>query len=468
MIDITTGWLQSIEALAEVPAPQLQWLIDNSTTIVLNAGDFLFKRGDPLENTYVIVEGRIRLYIQQNNDARELLVYEAKAITGYLPFSRGKTAPGYAEAVTETQVLSFPIKKTKDLICTYFELTQALVHVMTSRVREFTAQQQQNEKMMALGKLSAGLAHELNNPASAVVRGAASLKEHLQLLPENFKEIIEIRMKPEEVDIVNNKLFTVLKQKNRPVPGLMQRSNLEDDLTDWMEEHAIAHASELAENFAEAGFTLTDAEDFKQHIPGAYLSPVFNWINSNLVTDKMVCDIEDASRRIADLVTSVKTFTHMDQGHDKQFADIHSGIRNTLNMLQYKIRKGNVEVGQHFDTSLPPVKAMIGELNQVWTNLIDNALDAMEASGKGVLEIRTVRDRADVQVSVIDNGPGIPDNIRSSIFDPFFTTKEIGKGTGMGLDVVTRIVGQHRGSIKVSSVPGRTEFLVCFPINGEE
>jgi len=466
MIEVTTSWLGSIEPLKDVPADQLQWLIDNSTTTILAPGDYLFKAGDPMESTNIIVEGKLRLYYLQNNEAREINVFEPGNITGYLPFSRGRFTPGYGQALTDVQIMQLPIKKTKELISTYFELTQALVQVMTSRVRDFTAQQQQNEKMMALGKLSAGLAHELNNPASAVVRGAASLKNHLQLQPESFKQVMGIRIEPGEVDFVNNKLFTALKKKDRPILPLMQRSDLEDDLTDWMEKKEIAHASEIAENFVDAGFTIADAEEFKLHIPEAHLSPVFNWINSNLVTDKMVTDIEEASKRIADLVSSVKTFTHMDQGHDKQFADIHNGIFNTLNMLQYKVRKGNVDVVQHFDTSLPPVKAMIGELNQVWTNLIDNALDAMEVNSKGILEIVTVRDKEDVHVSVIDNGPGIPPDTLSSIFDPFFTTKEIGKGTGMGLDVVSRIVRQHKGSITVNSVPGRTEFLVCFPING--
>jgi signal transduction histidine kinase len=184
------------------------------------------------------------------------------------------------------------------------------------------------------------------------------------------------------------------------------------------------------------------------------------------VTEKMVIDIEEASRRIAELVGSVKNFTHMDQGHGKQYADIHNGIRNTLTMLQYKVKKANVTVEQNFDTTLPAVNAMIGELNQVWTNLIDNALDAMETNGKGILEIKTVRDKDCVQVAVIDNGPGIPEDIKSRIFDPFFTTKEVGKGTGLGLDVVIRIVKQHQGTIKVNSVPGHTEFVVEFPING--
>lgn len=222
----------------------------------------------------------------------------------------------------------------------------------------------------------------------------------------------------------------------------------------------------MAENFVEFGFSKADLEEFANLIPSQYLSPVLNWINNNLVTEKMVNDIQDASQRISDLVTSVKNFTHMDRGHDKEYTDVHSGIRNTLTMLTHKLRKGNVEVVEHYNTSLPLVKAYVGELNQVWTNLMDNALDAMEVNKKGTLEIKTERDKEFVKVSVIDNGPGIPADIKSRIFDPFFTTKEIGKGTGLGLDVVMRIVNQHKGSIKLNSVPGRTEFIVCFPIDG--
>jgi signal transduction histidine kinase len=165
-------------------------------------------------------------------------------------------------------------------------------------------------------------------------------------------------------------------------------------------------------------------------------------------------------------VSSVKTFTHMDRGQDKQYADIHIGITNTLTMLGYKIRKGNITVVEDFDRTLPEVKALIGELNQVWTNLIDNALDAMEPAGKGTLTIKTRRDREFVEVFIIDDGLGIPEDIQGQVFDPFFTTKDMGKGTGMGLEVVQRIVKQHRGSIKVKSKPGYTEFSVCFLIDG--
>jgi signal transduction histidine kinase len=466
MINVTPELLQSFEALQEVPLEQLKWLIDNSEQRILPEGEFLFQPGQPINATNIFINGRVSMYMMQNNEMREMAVFEAQTISGYLPFSRAKTSPSFAKAAEDTQLLSFPATKMPEMIADYFELTQALVHVMASRIRDFTALQQQSEKMMALGKLSAGLAHELNNPASAIVRGAASLKQHLLSAPKTFKEIIEMKMTVEQVNIVNDMLRVVLNDKKQRTLTMMERSELEDEMIDWMDAHEVKNAAEISENFVEFGFEVSDAEAFKQHIPADYISHIMNWINSNMVTEKMVTDIEEASRRITDLVGSVKNFTHMDQGHDKQYADIHSGIKNTLTMLHHKIHKNNIQIVKNFDTTLPPVKAMIGELNQVWTNLMDNALDAMEGTAKGVLEIKTLKDGAFVEVSIIDNGPGIPEDFKSQIFDPFFTTKEIGKGTGLGLDVVRRIVKQHRGSIKVQSVPGRTAFIVCFPIDG--
>jgi len=465
MNKVTVDWLQSIEAIKDVPAGQLQWWIDNSEHFVLPAEEVLFQPGDRIRGTLVVVSGRIKAYLQQK-EGQELGIWGPKSITGYLPFSRLKTSVAYGLALEDTQIMLLPTEKMPQLIRAHYELTQALVHIMTDRVREYTSLQLQSEKMMALGKLSAGLAHELNNPAAAVVRGAVSLKQHLQLVPDNFRKLTAIQMNPADVDVVNNKLFAILSQGPRPALPMMERSEKEEELLDWLDQYEIDNREEIAENFVDFGFTAADLDEFMQHIPQAHLSPVFNWINSNLITERMVADIEEASRRIATLVSSVKTFTHMDQGHDKQPADIHSGIKNTLTILQHRLRKGNIEVVERFDTGLPPVKAYIGALNQVWTNLIDNALDAMEPAKKGVLEIRTEKDHDCVLVSVTDNGPGIPEHIRSRIFDPFFTTKEIGKGTGLGLDIVSQIVRRHRGTVKVQSVPGQTQFTVALPING--
>ena len=200
---------------------------------------------------------------------------------------------------------------------------------------------------------------------------------------------MSIKVTPEDVDKVNNKLFEVLGRKDLPILTLMQKTAKEDEFADCLENLSVENSGEISENFVEFGFTCEDMEEFATLIPHEYLSPVLNWINNNLVTEKMVNDIQESSQRIEKLVNSIKNFTHMDRGAAKEFADIHSGIRNTLTMLEYKIKKGNVKLLETYDTTLPPVKTFVGELNQVWTNLIDNALDAMEANKNGTLEIMT-------------------------------------------------------------------------------
>jgi signal transduction histidine kinase len=466
MEQVTVSLLKAFDALKNVPDNELEWLIANCKQYQLSDGEFLSTAGQPLAGPHFILNGRLLLSTVQNGVRRELTTFKTGDVTGYLPYSRGITSAASSQAVGELFLMSFPTERIREMIKDHFEITQALVHVMSNRVREFTALQQQNEKMMALGKLSAGLAHELNNPASAIVRDSVSLMEHLKLEPKTFKSVIAIRMDADQVDAVNNELFRVLSVTDRPRLTLKQKTQLEDEITDWLDEHGVANCYEIADSFVDFNFSVDDLDGINKHIPPAYTGPVLNWVSSVLVTEKMVEDIQESARRIADLVSSVKMFTHMDRGFDKQYADVHVGITNTLKMLGYKLKKGNITLVEDFDKSLPPVKALIGELNQVWTNLIDNALDAMEPNAKGTLTIKTEREREFVQVFIIDDGPGIPEDAKPRIFDPFFTTKEMGKGTGMGLEVVQRIVQQHNGSIKVVSKPGRTAFSVCFPING--
>ena len=454
-----------MDVFSNVPDAQLQWFMDNSVDRIIPDGELLFAAGDPITGPHVVVAGGIQFYFMQNGTKREFVIFHAGEVTGYLPYSRGKIAIGAASAVGELQLMSFPTERVQEMIKDHFELTQALVHVMSNRVRNFTAQQQQNEKMMALGKLSAGLAHELNNPASAIVRDSDSLKKHLRLEPKMFKEMALINIDEEQINVLVNRLFGLLAETGRTQLTLKQRTVLEDEIADWFSDHDIENGYVIAESFVDFNFSITDLEAFSDSIPAESVSPVFNWLSNLLVTERMVEDIQQSSKRIADLVSSIKTFTHMDRAQVKEFADIHIGIRNTLTMLGYKIRKGNISVIEHYDESLPPVKALIGELNQVWTNLIDNAVDAMEINKKGVLTIKTERDGEFVQVTITDDGPGIPEDTIYSIFDPFFTTKAMGKGTGMGLEVVQRIISQHNGSVKVKSVPGCTEFTVCFPID---
>jgi signal transduction histidine kinase len=465
MQTVNLSWLKSLEVFVNVPDDQLQWFIDNSENRMVSDGEILFKPGEPLTGPHIIIEGRLQFYMIQNGSRRELTTFTRGDITGYLPYSRGKVAAGYAVAVAELQMLSLPGEKMKEMIKDQFELTQSLVHVMSNRVRDFTALQQQNEKMMALGKLSAGLAHELNNPASAIVRDSVSLKEHLRLTPETFKEMVMIRIDAHHIDLLNQELFKILSVTDHARLSLKERMRLEDDITAWFEEYEVGNGYAIAESFADFNFTIENLRTCAAAIPPASLSAMFNWISNLLVTERMVQDIQLSSKRIADLITSIKNFTHMDRAQDKQFADIHTGIRNTLTMLGYKIRKGNILIVEDYDETLPQVKGLIGELNQVWTNIIDNAIDAMEPNGSGTLTIKTERDKEFVQILIIDDGPGIPADVLPNIFDPFYTTKPMGKGTGMGLEVVQRIIYQHNGSVKVKSVPGHTEFMVCFPLN---
>src|ERR1700754_1951619 len=248
MQTITAEWLQSIEALKEVPLTQLQWMIDNSRHYTLPEGQYLFKGGEPVIGTHIVRTGKIRLYMIQNKETREVSMLLPNDISGSLPFSRAATANVTAKVLEDVDVITLPSEKFREMVSQHFELTEALVHVLTNRVRNFTSLQQQNEKMMALGKLSAGLAHELNNPAAAIVRGSESLTKHLKLGPETFKDVMSINVEEAEVDRVKDKLFEVLSRTDGLKLTLMQRSEREDEIRDWLDDHHVTNSDEGAEN----------------------------------------------------------------------------------------------------------------------------------------------------------------------------------------------------------------------------
>ncbi len=454
--------LKAIEDFKEVPENQLQWIIDNGSCEIYEQGDFLFSKGDKMENMFIVISGRFQIKVEQQGQFRTIDTFEEKTITGTLPYSRASVASGFGEALVKSHVLALPKIHFKTMIHECDELTTALVHTMSTRIRSFTKLQQQNDKMMALGKLSAGLAHELNNPSAAVVRSARSLKKHLSFLPENFKKVIKIKATDKEVDCVNNILFNRVEQGVQDLP-LMQKTECEDFIAEWLEERGVEDGYELAENFVDFAFTEEDFETIEGCLRSEDLLPVINWLNQVLTTEKLVNEIEDASQRINDLVLSVKSYTHMDQAPEKQPGNIHTGIYNTLTMLKHKLSKGGIQVEKNL-AELPHVPIYISEMNQVWTNLIDNAIDAMESTEQKKLQIETVLDGDFINVNITDSGSGIPEDVQDRIFDPFFTTKPVGKGTGLGLDVVQQIISQHNGSLKVSSAPGKTTFNICLPI----
>ena len=458
----TVAMLRAIDEFHDLPVAALQWLLDHSEVVHLKQGEHLFKPGQAIHHLYVLLQGRIQLKIQQGNQLIEAGRWEAGTISGMLPYSRMEAASGFGLAVSDTHLLALHEDHFVEMERVSRDMVKVLVGVMTNRTRSFTRLQQRNEKMMALGKLSAGLAHELNNPAAAIVRSSRALKSHLSTTPENFKQVITMQLTPAQVDEVNNIVFSRINQPPLEKLSMMERNAREDEMADWLEDQGVSDGYDVAENFAEFGLQVDELEQIGDILQGQHLGPVFHWLNNVLITERMVGEIQEASGRISELVASVKSYTHMDRSPDRVAADIHEGINSTLTMLNHKVKEKNIRVVKHYEENLPTIPLFVSEMNQVWTNLIDNAIDAMEKDG--TLTITTHTEQNDLRVDVEDTGSGIPPDIQASVFDPFFTTKAVGQGTGLGLDIARKIVEQHEGTISLESEPGHTQFTLCFPL----
>ncbi|MCO6476722.1 MAG: cyclic nucleotide-binding domain-containing protein [Phaeodactylibacter sp.] len=458
--------LQSFETFEGISPQALQWVIDKSDYKRYDTGEFLFQPGQAVDHMQAILQGRYVVLLEQKGETRELGVWEAGYITGVLPFSRMKEARATGKALEPTYTLELHKKYFTEMVNVSYELTQALVAAMSDRVRDFTTMQFQNEKLMALGKLSAGLAHELNNPASAMVRNAEELYKKVHASPEKFKSVITMRITPEQTDRVNAILFSRIEQAKSLGLSLMEREELMDDITDWLEDHGIEEGEDIAETFVDFGVTADDLDNIHDIVGDDPIGPIMWWLESTLSLENLVNEIQEASNRISNLVKSIKDYSHMDRGVAMEPVDVHEGLHSTLTMLKHKIKSKNIELVKNLDPGLPKVNGFAGELNQVWTNLIVNAIDAMGQGG--ILAVDTYPDREYVRVDITDNGSGIPEDIQTRIFEPFFTTKAMGEGTGMGLDIVKKIVNRHKGRIDVESRPGKTTFSLCFPAYGRE
>lgn len=453
--------IKQFDVLNEVPEADLNWLVEHSEIKEFHPEELIFKAGDPVDYLIIVLEGSAQLVLEQNGRSKSLGKINKGDITGLLPYSRLKVGIGYAKVIDKVTALYTHRDQFSDMICHHHDLVQPLVSFMTTRVRNFTTLQQQNEKLVALGKLSAGLSHELNNPASAIVRSSEILKAHLSTVPDKFKKVLSIKMTDEQIDAVNDILHNKIACAGKCNLSLMQRTELEDEITDWLDDHELGDLFEVAENFAEFQIHPQDLDDISKLVSDTDLAPVLQWLDNVMTTERMVAEIADASQRISALVKSVKTYSHMDRADDKELADIREGLRSTLTMLNHKVRKNKINVIENMPAELPKVSMYVSEINQVWTNLIDNALDAMEENG-GTLEIKAFQQSGFLKVQIIDSGKGIPEDTLPQIFDPFFTTKDVGKGTGLGLDVVQKIVTQHNALIDVESEPGKTCFTVSF------
>ena len=450
--------LLKVPVFADLPDDQLAWFLSQSTEMRLKAGQSYSRQGDPADAMFVMLEGQFEGRGELNGET-VVFSLEPGSVTGVLPFSRMKQFTVGGRAVTESRALRFPASLFPDLVQKMPELTKRLVGLMSDRIREVTRMEQQKDRLAALGKLSAGLAHELNNPASAAKRATSQLRDVLKKIRNASHELGRRDLSPTQKAEIE-KMEGSLTQVDGPPPDAITASALEDQLDALLRSHGQNDLWQLAADLARKNFKPEALEHVFATLDPDSARAALVRISASVEIADLLNQIESSTSRISELVGAIKEYTFMDQS-PVQNVDIVKTLETTLTILNHKLKHG-VTVTRDYQKIPLLVNSFGSELNQVWTNLIDNAIDAM--SGKGELRVRTYREDDCVVVEIRDNGPGISPEVESHIFEPFFTTKGVGEGTGLGLDTVQRIVKKHRGNIQVSSKPGDTRFQVWLPL----
>lgn len=462
----TIEQLRKIVALRDVPDEHLHWIMDNSEYTEYEDGTVLSETGKPIDFLWFISEGKGKFYLDVNGKLVYYYTFENNTETGgvggLLPYSRMVNAPGYTYAEGKVKVFMLSKKYFPELEKLNPQLIQRLIGYMTERARSFATLKLQYEKVTALGQIAAGIAHELNNPSAAIARIAAEMSDIMTQNYELTESLLFFKVNPEIVNCILTAAARNATEENTKIP-LMQKIEREDEIAQWLGQNGIRENLNTSGTLVESGFTRDELQNVFSNINRESLGVVIRWLENFLTIKRIIRDLENSSSRIADLVNAIKSHVRMDRTNDMQSGNIHKDIEDSLTLLGYKLREKNITVKKNFCSNMRDIQAYIAELNQVWTNLIDNAVFSMD--NKGTLTIETVCDEHDITVNIIDNGHGIPQENLSRIFDPFFTTKKMGEGTGIGLDLVMRIVKKHKGKIKVNSIPGRTEFTVRIPVN---
>ncbi|PYV52200.1 MAG: hypothetical protein DMG92_01710 [Acidobacteria bacterium] len=450
--------LLRVPAFADLPDDQIAWFLSQSQEVHLTAGETYVRQGDSADWMFVILDGQFQW---RGEFGGETVVLPGKPgdVTGVLPFSRMKQFAVTGRAVTDGRLLKFPTSLFSELVQKMPELTKRLVGLLSDRIRETTRIEQQRDRLASLGKLSAGLAHELNNPASAAKRATSQLRTILKKIKDASHELGKRDLSSAQKSEIE-KMEAAFTQEDVVPPDALTISDLEDQIDSLLRSHGQNDLWMLAAALARRNIKPEVLESLFANLGPETARAALVRIAASVEVASLLHEIESSTSRISDLVRAIKEYTYMDQSA-VQNVDVVKSLENTLTILNHKLKQG-VTIQRDYQRVPLLVNSFGSELNQVWTNIIDNAIDAMK--GKGELRVRTYREDGFVVVEIGDNGPGISPEVTAHIFEPFFTTKAVGEGTGLGLDTVQRIVKKHRGNIQVNSKPGNTCFQIWLPV----
>ncbi len=458
-------FLKKVPLFASMPDHDLERLCEMVTEVHLNTGEQLFAEGSPGDKAYIIESGEIEILKSSGGRSVLLAVRKSGEVIGEM--SLLEAAPRFASgrARIESKLLAISHSQLDELLDTSPSAARSLLFTITSRLRSTELMLRQSEKMAQLGTLTAGIAHELNNPAAAAQRGTSQLNSAIAKLQVAQIGLSKLSLPPESWDELSQ-LNTLIRDRasNHIDIDTLERSDREYEIEEWLAAHNIPDAWEHAPTLVDIGFTEKQLGNLANIYASDQLMEVISWLGASFDTFSLLEEINQGAERISDIVKSLKSYVYLDQA-PIQSVDIHEGINNTLVMLRHKLKEG-IDVKRKYAESLPNIQAYGSELNQVWTNIIDNAIDAM--NGKGEIIIKTRKDGEWVIVELEDNGPGIPEDIQEKIFSPFFTTKAVGKGTGLGLNISYKIIEKHSGDVKVFSKPGKTRFQVSLPVDFQQ